>query len=729
MKKNILLLSYSGLLLLSSSTLSQATESNGTTITHDQLATQSLPHRFDQYADEVNSQNGLLLATADTYTDNKNDARLENIIAEHNSNQAEAGTEATQAKYFSDEELINLRLVFLQAERSVKKNRKAEYIRLTDQLKGYPLQPYIQYQWLKKHLNDEQQVKTFLQQHESSRYARKLKYKWLHHLAKRKQWKLFLQYNRITSNSRLSCYHHLAQFNTGSKQVALIGAAKLWAVGHSQPRQCDPLFSLLKKSSQFTQDLIWQRFDATLQNNKLSLAVYVKNLLPKTEQSTAQLWINLHRNPSRYMPQLLNQKRTAQSALMFRHAIDRLARNDVTTAIKIWDANKQAFNVETKYADRLATNKLEKRLAFKLAFKGESGAYERLSQLDSPDESSQAWRVRVALTEQNWPNVQSAIDAMDETEKKMEKWQYWSARAYLEAGDIEQAEKIFSDLSKKRDFYGYLSADKINSMYQLSDNPVHVPAKEIDRLENSKEYRVAYELMKLERTTEAKLQWWHALRQLDKDEIMTAAKLAKRWQWDEIAIFTIAKIKHWDDIDLRFPLSYSDKIHENSEQQKLNPAIVFGLVRRESAFNEKARSPTGARGLMQIMPNTGKQIARDFNERWSGSNSLYNPEKNLKYGSYYYQKLLNKFDGNYALALAAYNAGPHRVKKWLPKDETMPADIWIETIPFHETRDYVTAVLTYTLIYQQRTQPDEQLSINTLTMNTLTRDIQPLGSF
>ena len=91
---------------------------------------------------------------------------------------------------------------------------------------------------------------------------------------------------------------------------------------------------------------------------------------------------------------------------------------------------------------------------------------------------------------------------------------------------------------------------------------MHVPAKEIDRLENSKEYRVAYELMKLERTTEAKLQWWHALRQLDKNEVMTAAKLAQRWQWDEIAIFTIAKIKHWDDIDLRFPLSYSDKIHE-----------------------------------------------------------------------------------------------------------------------------------------------------------------------
>ena len=171
---------------------------------------------------------------------------------------------------------------------------------------------------------------------------------------------------------------------------------------------------------------------------------------------------------------------------------------------------------------------------------------------------------------------------------------------------------------------------------------------------------------------------------------------------------------------MRFPICYSDGVHENSAKQELNPAIVFGLIRRESAFNEKARSPTGARGLMQIMPQTGKQIARAFKERWRGNNSLYNPVTNIKYGSYYYQKLLKKFDGNYALALAAYNAGPERVKRWMPKAESVPADIWIETIPYHETRDYVTTVLTYALIYQQRIQS------NGLSMNDFTRDIHPL---
>ena len=124
---------------------------------------------------------------------------------------------------------------------------------------------------------------------------------------------------------------------------------------------------------------------------------------------------------------------------------------------------------------------------------------------------------------------------------------------------------------------------------------------------------------------------------------------------------------------------------------------------------------------MQIMPRTGRDIAKNLKERWRGNNSLYNPVTNLKYGAYYYQKLLTQFDGHYALALAAYNAGPHRVKKWLPETEALPADIWIETIPFHETREYVTNVLAYALIYQQRTQSNE------LSMNDFTRDIEPLN--
>ena len=656
------------------------------------------------------SQNNLQLAKVD-------DAHfIKSHTPQTAKHKAPSITYKTAAKDFTDEEIEEQRQLFLQAEKYIKKNKDAKYFLLADQLKDYPLYPYLQYQWLKKHLNQERQVKQFLEQHSSSRYAKPLKRKWLHRLAKNKQWQTFLQFYSETSDTSLNCYFHQAQYNTGDKETALNGAKELWAVGKSQPKVCDPLFAQLKKSSHFNQDLFWQRFDASLKNNKIKLASYITKLMAPADQKTAKLWLKLHRDPASHIPALLTQTETKQTPLMFSHAINRLARKDLNQAIDLWDQYKHNFTF-----DKENSNKLEKQLAFKLAYKNETGAYERLSQLRDYDDNSTARRIRLALNEQNWPRVVTAIQALSSEEQAIEKWQYWLARAYQETSKPVQADELFRTLSTKRSFYGYLAADKVNSLYQLSDNPIDVSAQQIADIKNQKEFRVAFEFKALERENNAKSQWWHAIRPLNKDEIIVAAKLAQQWQWDEVAIFTIAKVKYWDDIEVRFPLSFSDKIHENALLQNLNPVILFGLIRRESAFNENARSPVGARGLMQIMPRTGKQIAKDLNERWSGSNSLFNPVQNLKYGSYYYQKLLNQFDGHYALALAAYNAGPHRVKKWLP-DETVPADIWIETIPFHETRDYVTSVLEYVLIYQQRTQSDE------LTMNDLTQDVQPLDS-
>ena len=632
--------------------------------------------------------------------------------AEDESNQAAAGL-STQ-KPFSDEELESLRAIYLKAEKALKKGNDASYFLLADQLQDYPLYSHLQYQWLKKHLGRERQIKHFLEEHGSSRYAGSLKRKWLYHLAKKGQWQTFLEYYSTTSDKSLNCYYHRAQFKTGDKQAALEGAKKLWAVGYSQPSACDPLFAELKKSSAFNQELFWQRFDAALSNNKTKLAKYVKSLMTPGDQKTADLWLQLHLKPERYIPELLSRPETAQAPMMFTHAINRLSRKDVYQAIELWDNNKQNFDIDKHRADEL-----EKHLALKLAYKNDEDAYERLAQLNESDNSSQTWRIRVALYEQDWPRVVAAIEDLSSENQALEKWQYWLARAYQETGRPIQAHELLSELSTKRDFYGYLAADRLNREYQLAHNPLEVTEEEITDIQNRKPFLAAHEYIMLDRENDAKLQWWHALRQLDKDRYPAAAKLAQQWQWDEIAIFTIAKVKYWDDVELRFPLSYSDKIQENAQLQDLNPVILYGLIRRESAFNKDARSPTGARGLMQIMPRTGKQIARDLKEHWSGKNSLYDPVKNLKYGSYYYQKLLNQFNGHYALALAAYNAGPNRVKKWLP-DQSTPADIWIETIPFRETREYVTTVLVYAMIYQQRMQSDG------LTMADLTRQVEPL---
>ncbi|MCK4705585.1 MAG: hypothetical protein KAT90_08905, partial [Gammaproteobacteria bacterium] len=432
----------------------------------------------------------------------------------------------TPTKTFSDEKIAQQRQLFLQAEKALKKKNKADYFLLADQLKDYPLYPYLQYQWLRKNLNRETQVKHFLQQHSSSRYAKKLKFKWLHYLAKRKKWSLLLENQISTKDATLNCYYQQAELHTGNKQEALVAAQALWAVGHSQPSACNGLFSQLKKSNLYTQDLRWQRFNAALTNNKTTLASYIMNLMPKRYHTSAQSWLKLHRNPSRYLPQLLTQNKSEQATLMFRHAINRLASKDINKAIEIWDNNKQRFNIIENDTTKLALDKLEKKLAFKLVFESDPAAYKRLAQLDKQDNSSRTWRIRVALSEQNWTNVLAAIHDLNDDEKTQDKWQYWLARAYMETGETAMAQALLKDISDKRSFYGFLAADKMNSLYQLSDNPVNVSAEEIATIKNKKEFSVAYEFMMLDRKTTAKLQWWHALKQLNKKEIIIAAKLA-----------------------------------------------------------------------------------------------------------------------------------------------------------------------------------------------------------
>jgi len=617
------------------------------------------------------------------------------------------------SKKFTDDELATLRQEFLAAEKALSRNNIEKYFLLADGLKEYPLYPYLQYKWLRNNLQHESRIKNFLVQNKTSRYAPLLKRRWLHHLAKNRQWHQFLQHYTKTKNVKLQCYQRQAQYETGKKKAALSGAAKLWAVGYSQPDACNPLFTQLKKSPYFNQNLLWRRFNATLRNNKVGLAIYVKKLMPSRYHATAELWINLHRNAEKYLPQLLNDSKTTQSALMFSHAIYRLANKNIKHAVTLWDENKNRYRITKKRADRL-----ERRLALKLAYRKEPDAFDRLGKLNLADNKSKVTRIRVALAKQDWPRVITAINALSNKEKKHENWQYWLARAYSKTGKNQQAENIFERLSYRRSFYGYLSADRVNSIYHLWDKPLKISVQEINNIKHRDDFSIAYEFKVLERETQAKLQWWHALKHLNKNEIKAAAKLAQQWQWDEVAIFTIAKVKHWDDVTLRFPFSYAKNIHENAIKHDLNPALLFGLIRRESSFFKKAHSPVGARGLMQIMPNTGRQIAKDLKQRWQGKNSLYDPVKNITYGSYYYKKLVKQFGGNYALALAAYNAGPHRVKSWLPK-ESLPADIWIEIIPFNETRNYVTTVLMYAMVYQLRNEA------TALSMADLTLDVHP----
>jgi soluble lytic murein transglycosylase len=205
----------------------------------------------------------------------------------------------------------------------------------------------------------------------------------------------------------------------------------------------------------------------------------------------------------------------------------------------------------------------------------------------------------------------------------------------------------------------------------------------------------------LDRAVEARREWFHTTRHMNEEQLHQASQLAHSWGWHDRAILTVARTKHRDDLDLRFPLVHQNKITLKANENNVDAALAFALIRQESAFTSDARSSAGAMGLMQLMPRTAKQLTRGTGIRINNRMQLIDVDTNLKLGMKHLGKVMERFNQNPVLALAAYNAGQSRVKRWIPDNKLVEADLWAETIPFKETRNYIQNIMVFTPIYEQ----------------------------
>ncbi|MGR9086001.1 MAG: transglycosylase SLT domain-containing protein [Gammaproteobacteria bacterium] len=603
---------------------------------------------------------------------------------------------------------------FLLAEKLIAQGNDDAFFNLAQALIEYPLYPYLQYQWLKAHLDRSGRILAYLKDYRATRYAGLLKAQWLSHLAERQQWREFVQHYEANGSTALECRFQWANYNLGRRQQALEAAKRLWSVGASQPPECEPLFQALTLSPMLTSDLIWLRFERALQAGNVLLANYLRQLFEKNDQDLAELWLQVHRKPALIRESRFLDGKDRRLARVFVHGIEQMAKSDLDLAVIAWDANKDAEALDGRLVQAV-----ERRLALSMAHHRKPGAYDRLGRLPGDDEEIREWRVRSALFEQNWRHIADALSGLSPDELNDPRWQYWQARSLAVRGDAENARRAYLKLSEDRSFYGFLAADAVGRPYMLSDKPVFLGENELEALASENEFQAVRELKELNRDLEAERQWWHAVGTLSKERLAAAAKLAQFWHWDQLAIRTLVKADYWDDLGLRFPVDYLDQVQTQAYRRDLDPAMIFGLIRQESMLDSRAHSPVGARGLMQVMPKTGREIAQKLGERWQTESSLLDPELNIRYGAYYFKSLLDTFNGHIALATAAYNAGPARVRKWLPVLRPVPADLWVETIPFKETRRYVMAVLSYMIIYQYRIQR------NGLRMENFMRDVMP----
>jgi len=169
-----------------------------------------------------------------------------------------------------------------------------------------------------------------------------------------------------------------------------------------------------------------------------------------------------------------------------------------------------------------------------------------------------------------------------------------------------------------------------------------------------------------------------------------AARLA------ELYLQSNPKVDRQPWIALAFPKAYSGNVAMYSKKFGVEESFIFSIIRAESFFNPRAESPVHARGLMQLMPFTANQVSKSLGvEALDQMDKLFDPETNIKLGSAYLARLLRQFDQNYILAAAGYNAGPHRVQTWLSQFGFHDQDVFVEHIPFKETRGYVKKVMGF----------------------------------
>lgn len=594
------------------------------------------------------------------------------------------------------------RAEFQQAYQAALAGNAARFRSLEPRLRDYVLHPYLKYAEMLGDIRNARtgQVEAFLERNAGQPLEWRLRDPWLRELARRGDWETFLAFHKPAADVTLRCHHAVARLRTGATDGLADDVLALWLTGQSAPDACDPAFDWLYRTGRIDQDARFERVALAMEAGNAGLAAWLARGLEGEPTVWYRRWREMTVSPEATLAAAVRWEDTATARRIARHGLRMLARgNRDARAWESWQRLDEALEFP---ADE--RGELIRHLALDAATDHHPDAQQRLAAVPDghADASVRAWRVRIALRQQDWPAVLEAIAALPEDERGQNRWRYWRARA-LEATDrAGEAFQHYGALASEADYHGFLAADRLGRAYPLEDRAPEGDPELQRELSARPAMARALELHHVGFHLSARREWHHALAGAEAEALRQAALLAARNGWHDRAIQALAQTGDRGAYGLRFPLAHERTLRERAAEHRLAPEWVFGLVRAESGFIVDAHSPAGARGLMQMMPGTGRDLSRELGLPWSGAQGLSAPEINVHLGTRYLAGMLERFDGNVVLATAAYNAGPHRVDRWIGDNSPADPTVWAETIPFHETRDYIQRVLAYSVIYDWR---------------------------
>jgi len=572
---------------------------------------------------------------------------------------------------------------------------------LAPALGGHPLERYVRYWQLKSRLDDATAdvVDDFFARYPDGPLSDRLRVEWLKVLGKRGDWTRFaLAYPPPTGeDTELACY--AIQFRYQRDGAAALAAARpLWFSGQSTPEPCNALFATLIERGDLTVADRKARLRLAIGAGNARLAQMLATELPGNERITQREFAAVDRDPIRAVRKPRFDWKSPGSRELALYALDRAARKDAADAHEAW----LKWRGHMPEADRNFGNL---RIALHAARQLDPAASQWFRDVDASalTPEQQAWRIRAALRVRAWADVQAGIDALPASEQQEPVWRYWHARALAARNASDDARTVYEGLANGVDYYGLLAAEALGSgttaLASVSADAAPIDAAALIAFGARADVQRAVQLARFDLRPEALREWAYAVRGLDDAGLLVAAEYARSMNLYDRAIYTAERTTSRAGFPLRYLAPYRAQFAAAAREQDIAEEMLYGIARQESRFVADIVSSAGAVGLMQLMPATARWVARQLAVQDYSPSRIADVDLNTQFGAFYFRHWLDRLDRLPVLAAAAYNAGPSRAQAWRPAASPLEGAIWVETIPFSETRDYVKRVLANAMVY------------------------------
>jgi len=572
-------------------------------------------------------------------------------------------------------------------------------------LSQHPLFSWLEVLSFKKRLNaktvsatDRKDIETLLQRYQSLAAGDWLRNAYLNYLNSQKDWASFARFYRGSDDPDLQCADlnaRMAQSKVDDNWIR--DAQKIWLNGKSLPNSCDAVFARLSELDKLDKALRWQRIELAAIQGQTSLMRALAIGLPADEVLQARSYADFIDSPN---PRYATWPKTTRSRQMAVQGMVRLAKRNPDAAESQLPAITATLGLQESERGRV----LNEVALWTVASYGANSA-QRLNAVPeiAYDEKLHEWRVREAMSRGDDVAALAAIEKMGSTQRNSSQYQYFEARLRERLNQKESAKVLYAKAAQSANFHGWLAADRLNQPYLLCPLEPSNDRAVIQKVANDGRIVRAFELFAIDRVTYALKEFNAALDSYTPEEKKVAIALAQDENWYDRAVFSIGNTpSDLQYYSLRFPLHHERHLREQAKINSLDPSWVAGQTRAESIFMPRARSAADARGMMQILPGTGAQVSARLGMAWRGGESLFEPETNITLGTAYLRQMLDRYNGFPYMAIAAYNAGPAPISRWKDARPSLEPDFWIETIPYKETRDYVSRVLAFSVVYDWR---------------------------